>query len=256
MALAGGSADIAGPATAAGLNSIAAGNDFVLVLPSNGIDEQTQSRFYVLDDSQIKSVKDLKGKTIAVNTLGAHLDYTIREALKQNGLQLSDVNLVVMPGPQLETALRAGQIDVAAIGYWQPAFDGKLHETGGVREVFNDTQIIGSLVGGFQVFDRKFVNAHPDALRAYIEGSVKAADWARENPEEARAVVARIFEARGEDPDLAKYWRGLGLRPGSLVEPRDLTFWIERLEAEGTVPKGKLDAAALLAPAIPAAPKS
>jgi ABC-type nitrate/sulfonate/bicarbonate transport system substrate-binding protein len=38
-----------------------------------------QSTFYVLEDSPIKSVKDIAGESISVNTLGAHLDYAVRE---------------------------------------------------------------------------------------------------------------------------------------------------------------------------------
>ncbi|PZO62528.1 MAG: hypothetical protein DI636_12415, partial [Pelagerythrobacter marensis] len=86
VALAGGSVEIGSAATAAVLNSIAAGNDFVAAYPSNGINDDAQSVFYVRDDSPIKSVTDIVGKTIAVNTLGAHLDYVVREALHQKGL--------------------------------------------------------------------------------------------------------------------------------------------------------------------------
>lgn len=256
MAVAGGSADVGSAATAAVLNSIAAGNDFVLAYPSNGINAEAQSHFYVLEDSDVKSVADLKGKTIAVNTLGAHLDYTVREALAQNGLKPGDVNLVTVPGPQLEQTLRAGQIDVAAIGYWQTTFDGKIHEGGGVREVFNDTDILGEIAGGFITLDRTFTQEHPEATRAFIDGAIRAADWSREHPDEAKKVFAEILEARGEPPELAQYWRGFGLRAGAEPQPRDVTFWIERLESEGSIPAGKLDPAKLLAPVTASAAKS
>lgn len=256
MAVAGGSADVGSAATAAVLNSIAAGNDFVLAYPSNGINDHAQSHFYVLDGSPIKGIADLKGKTIAVNTLGAHLDYTVREALAQNGLTPADVNLVTIPGPQLEQTLRAGQIDVAAIGYWQTTFDGKLLEGGGVREVFNDTDILGEIAGGFITLDRKFTETYPEATRAFIDGAIRAADWSRENPEEAKKVFAEILEARGEPAELAQFWRGFGLRPQAAAEPNDVTFWIGRLEKEGSVPAGKLDPATLLAPIGAGAAKS
>ncbi|AGT11157.1 ABC transporter substrate-binding protein [Paracoccus aminophilus] len=256
MAVAGGSGDVGSAATAAVLNSIAAGNDFVLAYPSNGINENSQSHFYVLENSPIKAIADLKGKTIAVNTLGAHLDYTVREALAQNGLKPSDVNLVVVPGPQLEQVLRAGQVDVSAVGYWQTTFDGKLLATGGVREVFNDTDVLGNIAGGFIVLSKKFTQEHPEATRAFVDGAIRAADWSREHPEEAKKVFAEILEARSEPGELAQYWRGFGLRPGAVAEKHDLSFWIERLEAEGSVPKGKLDADALLAASPAAAAKS
>ncbi|TIS72757.1 MAG: ABC transporter substrate-binding protein, partial [Mesorhizobium sp.] len=71
FALASGSVDLGSAATAAVINSISGGNDFVAAYPSNGINRQVHSVFYVLEDSPIKSIADVAGKTIAVNTLGA-----------------------------------------------------------------------------------------------------------------------------------------------------------------------------------------
>ncbi len=150
MALAGGSIDIGSAATAAGLNAIIGGNDFVAAYPTQGIDDQVQSIFYVLEDSPITSIEDIPGKTVAVNTLGAHLDYTVREALHQKGLPQNAANLVTVPGPQLEQVLRSGQADVAAFGYWQTTFEGAARQNGGLRAVFDDTDVLGEIAGGFR----------------------------------------------------------------------------------------------------------
>jgi ABC-type nitrate/sulfonate/bicarbonate transport system substrate-binding protein len=248
FALAGGSADIGGAATAAVINSIAGGNDFVAAYPTNGINEQVQSVFYVLEDSPIRTIPDIAGKSIAVNTLGAHLDYTVREALNAAGLAENAANLVVVPGPQLEQTLRSRQVDIAAVGYWQATFNGALLANGGVRAVFDDTDVLGDIAGGFAVLRRDFVAAHPEAVHAFVEQSARAADWSREHPDEARKVVAKILNARGENGDLAQYWGGFGLRQGARATERDLDFWIGVLERDGGLPKGKYRAADLLLP--------
>lgn len=147
VALAGGSVELGSAATSAVLNSIAAGNDFVAAFPSNGINDEVQSIFYVLEDSPIRTVADIAGKTIAVNTLGAHLDYTVREALHQNGLPEDAANLIVVPGPQLEQVLRSNQVDVSAFGYWQTTFEGAARQTGGIRAIFDDTDVLGEIAG-------------------------------------------------------------------------------------------------------------
>lgn len=246
FALAAGSVDLGSAATSAVINSIAGGNDFVAAYASNGINDQVQSTFYVLEDSPIKSIKDIAGKSISVNTLGAHLDYTVREALYQNGLPQNAANLIVVPGPQLEQTLRSGQVDIAGVGYWQSTFEGLLKEHGGVRAVFDDTDVLGEIAGGFVVLRRDFVQAHPEAARTFVQQSIRAADWSREHPEEARAVLAKILGERGENAELAKYWRGFGLRVGAQAVPRDLDFWIAALEREGSLPKGKLKATDIL----------
>lgn len=242
IALAGGSVEIGGAATPAVLNSIAAGNDFVAAYPSNGINDEAQSIFYVLEDSPIKSIEDVVGKTIAVNTLGAHLEYAIREGLYQKGLPQDAANLVVVPGPQLEQVLRSGQVDVSAFGYWQTTFEGAARTTGGIRAIFDDTDVLGEIAGGFVVLRRDWVEAHPEAARIFVEQSARALDYAREYPEETKAVLANALNKRGENGDLAQYFKGYGVRAGGLPVERDIQFWIDVLEREGKIEKGKLAA--------------
>lgn len=246
MALAGGSVEIGSAATAAVLNSIAAGNDFVAAFPSNGINDDAQSIFYVLEDSPIKSIEDLAGKTIAVNTLGAHLDFVVREALHQKGLPEDSANLIVVPGPQLEQVLRSGQVDVSAFGYWQTTFTGAAQKNGGLRAVFDDTDVLGEIAGGFIVLRRDWIEAHPEEAKAFFDGSIKALDYAREHPEETKEIFARVLAERGENAEVAQYFAGYGVREGGLPEERDVQFWIDVLERQGAVPKGKLVAKDIL----------
>jgi ABC-type nitrate/sulfonate/bicarbonate transport system substrate-binding protein len=240
FALASRGLEVGSAATAAVINSIAGGNDFVAAYPSSGLNKRVKSIFYVLDGSPVRSIRDIAGKTIAVNTLGAHLDYAVRQALTSVGLPRNAAKLIVVPGPQLEPTLRSKQVDIAAVGYWQTTFDGVLVKNGGVRAVFDDTDVLGDLAGGFVVLRRDFIKAHPDAARIFVEQAARAADWEREHPEEARKVFAEILEARREDPKLAQYWRGFGVRPGATPSEHDLGFWIDVLEAEGSLPKGKI----------------
>jgi ABC-type nitrate/sulfonate/bicarbonate transport system substrate-binding protein len=246
VALAGGSVELGSAATAAVLNAIAAGNDFVAAYPSNGINDEAQSIFYVLEDSPIKDIKDIVGKTIAVNTLGAHLDYTVREALHQAGLPDDSANLIVVPGPQLEQVLRSGQVDVSAFGYWQTTFEGVARKSGGLRAVFDDTDILGDIAGGFVVLRRDWIDAHPAEAKWFVQASAKALDYARENPDETKVIFARVLAERGENAEVAQYFAGYGVRAGGLPVERDIQFWIDVLERQGAVPAGKLVAKDIL----------
>ncbi|TPL60136.1 ABC transporter substrate-binding protein [Mesorhizobium sp. B2-4-2] len=246
FALASGSVDLGSAATPAVINSIAGGNDFVAAYPSNGINSQVKSVFYVLEDSPIRSIADVAGKTISVNTLGAHLDYAVREALHSVGLPPDVAKLVVVPGPQLEQTLRSHQVDVAGLGYWQATFAGALVANGGVRGVFNDADVLGEIAGGFVVLRRDFIAANRDAAKNFVEQSARAADWSRQNPDEAREVLAEILDKRGENGELARYWTGFGLREKAVATDRDIDFWVAVLERDGRLPRGKLKAADIL----------
>jgi ABC-type nitrate/sulfonate/bicarbonate transport system substrate-binding protein len=240
IALASGDVEIGSAATSAVLNSIISGNEFVAAYPSNGINDEVQSIFYVLEDSPIKSIKDIAGKSMAVNTLGAHLDYTIREALHSVGLPTDAANQVVVPGPQLEQVLRSGQVDISAFGYWQTTFEGAARKNGGLRAIFDDTDVLGEIAGGFVVLRRDFVKAHPDAAKTFVLQSARALDYAREHPEETKKILAKALQARGENPEIAQYFRGYVVRAGGLPVERDLQFWIDVLVREGKLREGQL----------------
>lgn len=246
IALAGNSVDIGGAATPAVLNSIAAGNDFVIAYPTNGINETVHSTFYVLPDSPIKDIKDIEGKTIAVNTLGAHLDYVVREALHSVSLPTDGANLVVVPGPQLEQVLRSSQVDITAFGYWQQTFEGAALKAGELRPVFTDYQLLGEIAGGFTVLRRDWVDAHPQAAKDFVKQSARALDYAREHPEETKVILAKVLKDRSENPDLAQYFAGFGVRKGGLPVEHDLQFWIDALTREGKLKEGQVKAADLL----------
>lgn len=246
IALASGDVEIGSAATSAVLNSIIGGNDFVAAYPSNGINDEVQSIFYVLEDSPIRDIKDIAGKTVAVNTLGAHLDYTIREALHSVGLPTDSANQIVVPGPQLEQVLRSGQVDVSAFGYWQTTFEGAAKKNGGLRAVFDDTDILGEIAGGFIVLRRDFIEKHPETAKIFVEQSERALDYARENPEETKKIFAKALAERGENPDIAQFFRGYGVRPGGKAVERDLQFWIDVLVREGKIKEGQLSADKIL----------
>nr|WP_299506315.1 ABC transporter substrate-binding protein [uncultured Rhizobium sp.] len=246
IALASGDVEIGSAATSAVLNSIVGGNDFVAAYPSNGINDQVQSIFYVLEDSPIREIKDIADKSIAVNTLGAHLDYTIREALHSVGLPSDAANQIVVPGPQLEQVLRSGQVDVSAFGYWQTTFEGVAKQNGGLRAIFDDTDVLGDIAGGFVVLRRDFIADHPEAAKVFVEQSQRALDYAREHPEETKALFAKALAERGENPEIAKFFRGYGVRPGGQAVDRDLQFWIDVLVREGKLKEGQLAAKDIL----------
>jgi len=246
FALASGDVELGSAATAAVLNSVASGNDFIAAYASNGINKTTESIFYTLEGSPIHSIKDLAGKTIAVNTLGAHLDYTVREALHSVGLPENAAKLVVVPGPQLEQVLRSKQVDISAFGYWQKTFEGAALKNGPLQKVFGDTDVLGEIAGGFVVLRRDWIKEHPQAAKVFVEKSEAALEYARLHPAETKAVIAKVLASRGENADIAQYFTGYGVREGGKAVTRDLQFWIDILARGGVLQPGQLKAGDIL----------
>lgn len=239
VAMASGSVDLAGAAIPAIINAMAGGAKILGVMADGGINKNINSKFFVLADSAIKTAQDLKDKSIAVNTLGAHLDYTTREYLRNHGLSEDDAKLITVPGPQLEMILRHKEADVVAVGAWQSIFAGKIEAEGGVRVLFTDYEVLGNIVLGSDAMEKAFIDQHPQAVKDFVTASARAVDWTTAHPEEAKKVVADILEKRGDNAALAKYWPGYGLREHALYTDHDAQFWIDVLVRGGRIKPGQ-----------------
>lgn len=240
-----GSVDLAGAATPAMINAIAGGAQIIGVMPNVGENKTVNSKFFVLADSPIKSAEALKGQSIAVNTLGAHLDNVVREYLKQHHMQASDVQLVVVPGPQLDQVLRHKQVGVAAVGAWQTVFSGKMEEEGGVRVLFTAYDALGEIALSSNIMRKSFVEQHPQEIRDLVTTAAKAVDWTYAHLDEARSLVEKMYKERGDNPEVAKYFLGSGVRRHALYTDRDAQFWIDVLVNAGRIKAGQFTPAAI-----------
>src|SRR5258708_7356042 len=78
--------------------------------------------------TELKSLKDLKGKLVGTNQAGSSPYLYLQAALKREGMAMSDVQVVSSPGTQDTYALLlAGRLDAAVIS---PPFDAQAEEKG------------------------------------------------------------------------------------------------------------------------------
>lgn len=71
------------------------------------------SGIVVAKDSDIRSPKDLEGKTLAVNTLKNVNDTTVSESLRKQGVDPEKIKLLEVDFPDMTGALEAGRVDAA-----------------------------------------------------------------------------------------------------------------------------------------------
>jgi len=92
--------DFGGAFSGAVAKLIEAGAPVKAVINYYGEDAKTFNGFHVKQNSEIKTARDLIGKKIGVNTLGAHSEAVIDTYLEKNGLspgEIKKVELVVVP---------------------------------------------------------------------------------------------------------------------------------------------------------------
>nr|WP_114381917.1 ABC transporter substrate-binding protein [Paenibacillus prosopidis] len=215
------------------------------VIAYYGVDDNTWSGYYVLDGSPIKTARDLIGKKIAVNTLGAHHEFVIKEYLNREGLtadEIKQVTLVVVPPVTSEQTLRANQIDVATLG---GVLRDKALERGGIHPLFTDKDLFGVFSAGSYVLTNKFIKENPRATRKFVEATAKAIEWARTTPrEEVVARFEKIINNRGrkEDASTVKFWKSTGIAgKGGLISDVEFETWVNWLINEGTIKEGELN---------------
>jgi ABC-type nitrate/sulfonate/bicarbonate transport system substrate-binding protein len=244
QAVATGQSDVGGAFPSAVINLIAAGGKVKAVIGQFGADSQAYSGLYVPEGSSIHTAKDLIGKKIGVNTLGANSEAVMHLWLKKQGLspeEIKQVELVVIPPVNMEEALDQGQLDGAVMG---GAVREKAERDGGVRRIFKDVEFLGSYDNTTTVLSDSFIEDHPVATKEFVSGLAKAVLWMQTQP--AAKVVKlgeEIAEERGrsEDIETIKYWKSLGVPgKGGVILPREFPMWIKYLEEEGELEPGQV----------------
>lgn len=224
----------------------AAGAPIISVLSSYGADEGEYTGYFVLEDSPIHSARDLIGKKVGMNTLGAHHEFLTREWLAKQGLsndEIKTVTLTVVPPVNTEQALRDGQIDVAALNgiYRETA-----QQRGGIRPLFTDKSLFGAFSYGTYVLRKDFVAQNRDAVADFVQGTARAIRWTQVTPRDD--VVARFHQIidrrhRNEDTKVIEYWRSSGIPvAGGVIAERELQTWIDWLVRNGELAAGTLTA--------------
>lgn len=217
------------------------------VITYYGADEVSPNIGYaVLADSPIHSAQDFLGKTIALNTMGAHAEMVLREYLSRQGVteqQASRVTEIVMPPVNMEKALRNHQADVVAIDRgWLLA----AQQRGGIRAVFTDQSLFGPFGFGTQVFRKGYIQANPDVLKDYVQGVSRALVWAQSrSAEEVRAKFLDIMRRRhrAESTEAVKYYLSSTVpAKGGVIRAQEFQVWIDRLVANGTLAPGQVQA--------------
>jgi ABC-type nitrate/sulfonate/bicarbonate transport system substrate-binding protein len=203
----------------------------------------------VLENSGIHSVKDLVGKSIAINTLGLTAEYTIKELLKKNGVPPEQVQFVAVPTENQEQVLRTKQVDAAADTACYSTWIDMAIERGGVR-ILPDTSNYsdrGENASTGSGFTEEFIDKHPDVVRGYVSASEKVrrlvSDEFKKDPERVRAAYAQVAERKGGNPKLAKYYRPEYSDKYQFITDGDIQWWIDLLVAEGKLKAGQVKAA-------------
>jgi NitT/TauT family transport system substrate-binding protein len=154
------------------------------------------SAIMVLDDSPIKTPKDLEGRTLAM-IAGSGQFQQWPAFVKGADLDAVKIKIVNLTPPSLGPALISGQVD--AIGGYVQSYV-PIIEIRGQKKVrsfwFSDYGV--NVVSNGIIAHQDLIKSDPDLLRAFVPASIKGFLYARQHPDEAAATVKKYSETIDE----------------------------------------------------------
>jgi NitT/TauT family transport system substrate-binding protein len=157
--------------------------------------------------NDIKSVADLKGKSVASSAPGTSPYFLLAWVLEKNGMSTDDVTVVNLEPDAAAQAFLAGQND-AAVTY-EPFISA-------VRDKPDQGHIIATTLDYPMVLDTvgctpDFLKANPDAAKALAESYFDALDMIKSDPQKSYEIMgADVKQSAKEFEDSAKYLRWAG----------------------------------------------
>ncbi|MFH8568162.1 aliphatic sulfonate ABC transporter substrate-binding protein [Streptomyces sp. NPDC017993] len=147
----------------------------------------------VVNPKKIKSLDDLKGKTIATPQLGNTQDVALLNYLAGKGYKVDattgrgDVTVQRTENKVTPTAFQQGSIDAA----WVPEPTASKLVAEGGKTLLDEKKLWkdGKFVITNMIVSQKFLKEHPKAVEAVLRGSVKTNSWIRSHPAEAKKAL-------------------------------------------------------------------
>ncbi len=189
-----GSTDIGGSNLVSVLLAKDKGIPLKIVAPGTFVQNDSQQDFsgiLVAGDSDIRSPKDLEGKTLAVNTLKNVAEVTAKASLAKDGVDVSKIELTEVDFPDMTAAVEQGRVDAAfAI---EPFVTQGL--AAGSRLV--DRPYVGTKPGlqiGCYFVSEQYLAEHRDVVERFHDGVAATAEAIARDPAGFRAFLPEASE--------------------------------------------------------------
>lgn len=140
----------------------------------------------VTADSGITDVAGLKGKTIAA-PLASTTHYSLLTAIKNAGLEPSDVKIVDLEPDAILAAWTRGDIDGAYV--WNPTLAELVKEGGTIIESSANLAKQGALTADLAVVTNDFAEKYPAAVQTWVDTQNKAVELYKSDPQAAAKVI-------------------------------------------------------------------
>jgi NitT/TauT family transport system substrate-binding protein len=158
----------------------------------DGAEGHYTNQFFVLKDSPVQKVADLKGRIVATNAAGSAVDIAMRAMLRKHGLEdKRDYTMIEAPFPTMKAMLVQKKADLAP--FVAPfSFDPELKQIG--RPLFAQKDAIGTTQMIVWVARKGFLEKNRAAMVDFMEDSLRVVRWYLDpkNQGEVAQIAARV----------------------------------------------------------------
>lgn len=137
--------------------------------------------------SAIRSVPDLKGKTVALNR-GSNVHYFLVKLLQAHNVQYTDVKVVFLAPADARAAFERGSIDAWVI--WDP-FLAAAQKTLNARILADATGVVGNRAYYFSSLD--YAKRNPDVIKILIDELSRIDQWGQGNRAALSTQLAQLW---------------------------------------------------------------
>lgn len=147
----------------------------------------------IVADQKIKTIADLKGKSIAFEE-GSTSHILLFDALEKSGMTFADIKPINTPAAQASAALLAGSAD--AMVTYEPYISAAIKANPDLRSLYTAKETPG-LISDVFVVTTQTLKERPGQVRAMIKSWGDAVDAYNASPKECQAIIAKGV---GSDP--------------------------------------------------------
>jgi NitT/TauT family transport system substrate-binding protein len=148
------------------------------------------SEIIIAKNNPATSLRDMKGKTIAIPSPYSNQNLVIHKLMADQGMKDDDINFVVLPPPDMPTSLASGAIDGFFVG--EP-FCAKAELDGTGRVLYYARDIWPNFISCALVVHEDLIKERPEVVRDLVRGIASSGQWAETHRSEAAKLVAPYY---------------------------------------------------------------
>ena len=174
------------------------------------------------DLTEVKSLRDLKGRTFAIPSKYSNQNLVIHKLMKDEGLSPEDIRFVEMPPPDMPGALASKAIDAYFVGEPHCA---RAELDGSGRVLYHAKDIWPRFISCVLVVTDKLIQERPAVVKDLVRGIAESGEWAETHRADAARLVSPYFR---QDEKLLRY---VLTQPPDRVSYRQLTPEDDEMQA-------------------------